>query len=291
MNIAKSLKLQKIVQASDCDYSSYKDLVTVCPECSSAVFLQKQSYRKVNKKKVVVKANFKHFPLKAGTFDPKQCELRIRKYKPINYLEHGGIARLQNIEKLHTSFWDSWLVNMSCLEPKYPDSISPDKMNEYVNLFLEQQAFINFPEYFSSQIAYNRFVKKYFLNLPSTIKKLSNKLVEVSGAPIKERLYLYLEMPNWKKNHEYLYFYDQAIEFLCRPDSLKLIEKSLVLGLLVRVTSFSPESFNWFVKESERMSNQHRAKGLPYVIIIDCLVMAIMWTNWRGIFAVEVERC
>jgi hypothetical protein len=289
MDIAKSLKLQKIVQASDCNYNSYKDLITVCPECGSAVFLQKQSYRKVTNKKIVVKASFKHFPLKAGTFDPKQCELRIRKYKPINYLEHGGIARLQNIKELHTSFWDSWLVNMSCLEPEYPDSISPDEMNRFVNLFLEQQVFIRLPKYFSSQIAHDRFVKKYILNLPSTIKRLSNKLVEVSGTPIKERLYVYLEHTEWKKNHEHLCLYDQVIEFLCRPDSLKLIEKSLVLGLLVRVTSFSPKSFNWFTKESERMSSQHMAKGLPYVIIIDCLVMAIMWTNWRGVFAMEVE--
>ena len=69
----------QLVDASEVDYESYKNLGLLCPNCKEPVFLQGASRQLTKDKIVEVPAHFKHFAAKDFALI-KQCEARVAKY-------------------------------------------------------------------------------------------------------------------------------------------------------------------------------------------------------------------
>lgn len=95
----------ELIDATDADYDSYKDLGLLCPNCKSPVFLQAVSKRHYVDKIIEIPAHFKHFQAK----DPalaKECEARVARYDAKELKRRASQARNQRLRILQRRFWD-----------------------------------------------------------------------------------------------------------------------------------------------------------------------------------------
>lgn len=80
MKYASSIRYGgQLVEASDCDYDSYRKLGLLCPECKDPVFLRANTTQIRQGKEVLIASHFAHFSGK----DPAvvlACESRVKQY-------------------------------------------------------------------------------------------------------------------------------------------------------------------------------------------------------------------
>lgn len=134
----------ELVSASECDYSSSKELGLICPICKSAVFLRSSSMRKIKGVEKPFRAYFAHY--KGAPWD---CENRVLTPQGRRYLEKLKIkAKAQRLSLYNQHLWniiapslgisyrelnkarsvlgESWFIEMartvrSCMKETLPD--------------------------------------------------------------------------------------------------------------------------------------------------------------------------
>jgi hypothetical protein len=95
----------EIINASDCNYTSTRELGIVCPFCSSAVFLRSHSTREVKGKIQLVRPYFAHYP--TGNGDEFDCEKRSHTKQGKERIEQVKIqARNQRLKLYNAHLWD-----------------------------------------------------------------------------------------------------------------------------------------------------------------------------------------
>jgi hypothetical protein len=104
-----------MVDASECDYSSFKQLGLLCPICSRPVFLvqaaQREAHTRKNKdggsvavKESSVLAHFSHFP-DVSKEEVDECELRNRQITPTQRTAIAVKAKGQRLKVLQSNLW------------------------------------------------------------------------------------------------------------------------------------------------------------------------------------------
>lgn len=105
MKYASSIRYGgQLIDALDVDYSAYKHLGLLCPNCKEPVFLQAGSVRQLGDKRAQVPAHFKHFRCS----DPalvKQCEARVATYDAKELERRASQSRNQRFKLLQKHFW------------------------------------------------------------------------------------------------------------------------------------------------------------------------------------------
>lgn len=105
MKYASSIRFGgELVSAEECDYTSYKHLGLLCPECKDPVYLRAGGERVRGKTKYQVGVHFSHFNAK----DPAlaaQCEKRVRQYGVAELAKRATIARNQRLKLLQRHMW------------------------------------------------------------------------------------------------------------------------------------------------------------------------------------------
>lgn len=95
----------EIINASDCNYTSTRELGIVCPFCSSAVFLRSHSTREVKGKTQLIRPYFAHYP--TGNADDFDCEKRSHTKQGKERIEQIKIqARNQRLKLYNAHLWD-----------------------------------------------------------------------------------------------------------------------------------------------------------------------------------------
>lgn len=112
MKYASAIKYGgELVSADECDHSSFKELIPLCPECKEAVFLRAKFTRRGKKVESTVHSHWSHFP---GSNNALACELRVNS---LSNSEREKIAskargqRLKMIERWFTRVWESAIEN------------------------------------------------------------------------------------------------------------------------------------------------------------------------------------
>ena len=109
-----------LVDAIDADYTSYKRLGLLCPNCHAPVFLVSGSDRQDSTRTIVdkttgfkkqvpvtgasVEAHFSHFR-DVSEEQVKQCELRVKSLKPSEFQKRSIAARNQRERFFRSHFW------------------------------------------------------------------------------------------------------------------------------------------------------------------------------------------
>lgn len=94
----------EIINASECDYESSKNLGLICPFCSSAVFVRSESVREAKGKLQLVRPYFAHYP--SGLSDNWDCEKRSRSKQGREEIEQIKIqARNQRLRLYNAHLW------------------------------------------------------------------------------------------------------------------------------------------------------------------------------------------
>lgn len=94
----------QLVDAADADYTDFKRLGLLCPECKEPVHLVAASRRYQGSQLTEIASHFKHFKTK----DPalaRQCELRVAQITPIEIQRRASQARNQRLRLLQRRFW------------------------------------------------------------------------------------------------------------------------------------------------------------------------------------------
>ena len=65
----------EIINASECDYATSRNLGLICPFCNSAVFIRSESVRQRNGKIQLVRPYFAHYP--GGSETNWDCDKRL----------------------------------------------------------------------------------------------------------------------------------------------------------------------------------------------------------------------
>lgn len=95
----------EIINASDCNYKSTRELGIVCPFCSSAVFLRSHSTREVKGKIQLIRPYFAHYP--TGNADNFDCEKRSHSKQGRERIEQIKIqARNQRLKLYNAHLWE-----------------------------------------------------------------------------------------------------------------------------------------------------------------------------------------
>lgn len=116
MKLASAMRFGgQLVEATACDYNSYKHLGLLCPECKASVFLVRQTKRAIREKLIDVPAHFSHF--KQDRESAKVCELRVRNYTQTEIDRATISARNQRLK-----FFQRWFAK--CIKET---KISSDK--------------------------------------------------------------------------------------------------------------------------------------------------------------------
>ena len=232
----------QLVDADDCDYSDYKDLQLLCPECKEPVYLQKSSIRNLVYKQTDIPAHFKHFSCTRAEL-VKQCESRVKHYDQKETDRRRTQARNQRLKVLQSRFWKIFLNNVLTLNGEYSDAVTSDYMQERISDFLEDSRIItinssNFN--FSKEEAYN-FYQEYIAG-----KNLVWESTQVLKVCMLEDLhdYMSLEISVNVDNQSRRMFSSKAntdlamcilkeiIDFVCAKSSLCLLWNCIAFGIL-----------------------------------------------------------
>jgi hypothetical protein len=94
------------IDAADCDYSDFKSLIPLCPNCSEPVFLRKDSDR-ISKlgKEFKIPQHWSHF---SSTSEEQKaaCEARVYSYTEADRQRIQSQARGQRLKLIQRWFWD-----------------------------------------------------------------------------------------------------------------------------------------------------------------------------------------
>lgn len=129
MLLASSIRYGGIlVEAADCDYTSFKHLGLLCPICKRSVFLvgakQRSTHTRKNKagelisiRESTVSSYFAHHPeVDRSTVD--DCELRSSKITQIQRQQAELISRNQRRKILQNHFWKICKTSLNLLDPE-----------------------------------------------------------------------------------------------------------------------------------------------------------------------------
>jgi len=109
MKLAKAMRYGgEPIDAADCDYSDFKSLIPLCPNCSEPVFLRKDSDR-ISKlgKEFKIPQHWSHF----GSTSEEQkaaCEARVSSYTEADRQRIQSQARGQRLKLIQRWFWRVW---------------------------------------------------------------------------------------------------------------------------------------------------------------------------------------
>lgn len=115
----------ELVDASECDYGSYKKLGLLCPECKDPVFLKSEGMRFLGEKEVKIGAHFSHFANK-NPEQAKVCEKRVSGYTQSDIDRAISKGRGQRLKLLQRWFWDMFIHSLF------------KEFKEEKNIFLEE---------------------------------------------------------------------------------------------------------------------------------------------------------
>ena len=104
-----------LVDANECDYTSFKHLGLICPNCKKSVFVVAESGREAHSRKLKdgrttsvkeckVPQHFAHHP-DVSASQVEACELRIKKMTRVEKTAVRNAARNQMLRVLHSHFW------------------------------------------------------------------------------------------------------------------------------------------------------------------------------------------
>ena len=112
MKYASAMKYGgELVNAIECDYDSFKQLVPLCPECKEPVYLRAGGERRSSKgKPYKIGAHWCHFK---GVSDEQvaSCESRVNGYSEKDKQRIANKARGQRLKLLQRWFWKVWKDN------------------------------------------------------------------------------------------------------------------------------------------------------------------------------------
>jgi hypothetical protein len=106
MKLAKAMRYGgELIDACNCDYSDFKSLIPLCPNCSEPVFLRKDSDR-ISKlgKEFKIPKHWSHF----GSTSEEQkaaCEARVSSYTEADRQRIQSQARGQRLKLIQRWFW------------------------------------------------------------------------------------------------------------------------------------------------------------------------------------------
>ena len=140
MRYAKSIKHGgMLVEASDCDHSSYVKLGLCCPFCGNPVFLSKGRDFKGSKKRKAYKtaAYFSHFK----GVEAEECELRSTSEGKARYAESRAKAKQQRLSKFQSAIafilelnpkWNNWELAYNMAYRNFCIDQAPGKWQGYL---------------------------------------------------------------------------------------------------------------------------------------------------------------
>lgn len=115
MKLAESIRYGgQLIDASDCDYESYKKLGLLCPECKNPIFLRAKHERVVKNKIALVEPSFCHFKA-VDAAQVLRCENRVKNYNAKDIQKRAVSARNQRLKLLQRWFWTIFINSNSGL--------------------------------------------------------------------------------------------------------------------------------------------------------------------------------
>jgi hypothetical protein len=161
----------ELVEAKDCDYDSFKELVPLCPNCKEPVFLRIGGDRTSPKGKAYqIGPHWCHFK-GVSVEQAAGCELRVNNYSEKDRAKIAAQAKGQRLKLLQRWFWEVFRSNHAkSFELGIEDSI--EKVNKSKNT--------DIPKWFSkiikSEQEYNSKLRKFvFEELNEIFKAIENQ--------------------------------------------------------------------------------------------------------------------
>lgn len=107
MQLASSIRYGRLlVKATDCNYTDYKNLGLVCPNCHESVFLTKGHDRHYKSSKTsVVAAHFNHRQDKSAQAIAL-CELRVKQISAAEIKRRENASRNQRLQLFNRHLWN-----------------------------------------------------------------------------------------------------------------------------------------------------------------------------------------
>lgn len=104
MNHANSIVLGgQIVEAIDCGYQDYLDLLLLCPACKEPVYLCQEYCRSFKQEVINVKSHFRHFK---KTDTHTKCDERVNNISQAEIAKQESISRNQRLKFFKLRMWE-----------------------------------------------------------------------------------------------------------------------------------------------------------------------------------------
>jgi hypothetical protein len=144
MKLAISLRLSgELVNAADCNYNSFKDLVLICPHCKQSVFLIGEHTRSATVRKLrsgstipVVESSVSPY-FSHHSIDSELCEVKNKSISTQLFLHYKTVARNQRFAIFRKRFWELFCTNTS-LAPLV-QKVSQRNFDFYVDIAIKKE--------------------------------------------------------------------------------------------------------------------------------------------------------